>query len=198
MSCSSYLNDFYDGTKCPYNCCFVGCTHIYIDYGNARMVYDVLWVASSAQGACISPLEHNNNGKRVNIGISAGSWKQWLYNHRHFFSNPQLRNQTALSKYFWSLKDQRLIPRVEWKIIRQSSTTNSFNGRCNLCIDEKISILNFKDSGLLLNERNKLVFKCRHKGKFRLSWLGAAEASTLGNSRDIDAGFLLELLNLIQ
>ena len=53
------------------------------------------------------------------------------------------------------------------------------NGRWNLCIDEKISVINFKYHGLLLNERNELVFKCRHKSKFRLSWLGANEAPTL-------------------
>ena len=27
-----------------------------------------------------------------------------------------------------------------WKIFRQSSTVNSFNGRCDLCIEKKISI----------------------------------------------------------
>ena len=76
---------------------------------------------------------------------------------------------TALSGYFWILKDQGLIPQIKWKIVRQSSTANSFNDRCNLCINEKISIINFKDCKLLLNERNKLVFKCRHKSKFKLS-----------------------------
>ena len=99
--------------------------------------------------ACISLLEHNN-GKKVYIGISSGNWKQKIYNHRHSFSNPWLRNQTALSKYFWSLKDQGLIPQIKWKIVRQSSTANSFNDRCNLCIEEKISLINFKDRRLQL------------------------------------------------
>ena len=60
-------------------------------------------------------------------------------------------------------------PQIKWKIIRQSSTATSFNGRCNLCIDEKISKINFKDRRQLLNERNELVSKCRHKIKFKLS-----------------------------
>ena len=55
--------------------------------------------------ACISPMELNNDGERVYIGITAGNWKQRLYNHRHSFSNPRLRNQTAQSKYFWNRKD---------------------------------------------------------------------------------------------
>ena len=95
--------------------------------------------------ACISSMEQNNDEGMVYIGISAGNWKQGLYNHRHSFSNLQLRNQTALPKYFWSLKDQGLTPQIKWKIVTQSSTANSFNGRCNLCIDEKISTINFKD-----------------------------------------------------
>ena len=36
---------------------------------------------------CISPMEHNKDGERVYTGISAGNWKQSLYNHRHSFSN---------------------------------------------------------------------------------------------------------------
>ena len=64
-------------------------------------------------------MEHKKDGERVSIGISAGNWKQRRYNHRHSFSNPRLRNQTALSKYFWSLKDQGLSPQIKWKIIRQ-------------------------------------------------------------------------------
>ena len=103
------------------------------------------------------------------LGISAGNRKQRWYSHRHPFSNPKLRYQTALSKYFWGLKDQGLSPQIKWKILRHSSAASSFNGRCNLCLDEKISIINFKNRKLLLNERNEVVFKCRHRGKFKLS-----------------------------
>ena len=85
-------------------------------------------------------MEHND-GEEVYIGISAENKKQRLYNHRHSFSNPRLRNQTARSEYFWSLKNHGLIPQVKLEIARQSSTANSFNGRCNFCIDEKICIL---------------------------------------------------------
>ena len=42
------------------------------------------------------------------------------------------------------------------------------------------------------------MFKCRYKSKFKLSWLGATKAPTLGNSRDIDVGwFLLEIITFI-
>ena len=37
-----------------------------------------------------------------------------------------------------NLKDLRLTPQKKWKIVRQTSTGNSFNGRCKLCLDEKL------------------------------------------------------------
>ena len=54
--------------------------------------------------ACISPMEQQRDGERVYIGISAGNWKQRDYNHKHSFSNPKLRYQTVLSKYFGTLR----------------------------------------------------------------------------------------------
>ena len=50
------------------------------------------------------PWEYNNDREKVYIGMFAENWKQGLYNHRHSFSTPQLRNQTALSKYFGTLR----------------------------------------------------------------------------------------------
>ena len=91
-----------------------------------------------------------------------------------------------------------LTPQIRWKIVRQSSTANSFNGKCNLSIYEKISIIDFKDCWLQLNECNELMFKYRHKSKFRLFWLGATEAPTLDKNKDIDfEWFLLEIIRFI-
>ena len=135
--------------------------------------------------------------KTVNMDYSLYVYEK--KDHRHSLSNPRLRNQTALSKYFWNPKEPEANPLYKvWKIVRQSSTANSFNGWCNLCIDEKISIINFKDRRQLLNERIELVFKRRHKSKFKLFWLEATEAPTQDNSRNIDTGwFLLEIIRFI-
>ena len=134
-------------------------------------------------------MEHNDGGERVYIGIFTGNWKQGLYNNRHSFSNPRLKNQTILSKYFWNLKDLGLTPQRKCKIVRQSSTTNSFNDCCNLYVDEKINIIDFKDRRWLCNERNLFVFKCRHKNKFKLSWFGATDAPTIEMHKDIGFGW---------
>ena len=48
------------------------------------------------------------------------------------------------------------------------STLNSFDGRCNLCLEEKIRILIHKWPDKLSNKRSELIARCRHKTKFKL------------------------------
>ena len=92
---------------------------------------NVLWVDDATRRTSYTKrafMEHNNVGESVYIGISAGNWKQGLYNYRQYFSNPQLSSQTALSIYFSNLNDQGLSPppppppQIKWKIVRQPST----------------------------------------------------------------------------
>ena len=95
--------------------------------------------------ATIFPME---NGKDIKIffGISAGNWKQRLYNHRHSFL-------TAFSKWFWRLKDCGLTPLVIWNFIKRSTT--SINFRCNLCLEAKSSIIEYRNTSKLLNQTNE-------------------------------------------
>ena len=90
------------------------------------------------------------------------------FNHKFTFSHEHLKNHTALSKHFWFLKNKGLTPEIEWSILRKSNTPNSFNGRSNLCLEEKIYILNYKWPDKLLNKRSELIARCRHKTKFKL------------------------------
>ena len=88
----------------------------------------------------------NKKDIKIYFRISTGNWKQMFYSHRHSFSNPSLRNQTALSKRFWS----------------------NFRSKCNLCLEEKISIIKYKNTSKLLNQSNELIFKCRHENRYKL------------------------------
>ena len=78
------------------------------------------------------------------------------------------KNQTALSKHYWGLKDKGLTPDIQWSILKRSSTPKSFDSRCNLCLEEKIHILLFPEPRELLNKRNELIARCRHWAKFKL------------------------------
>ena len=111
--------------------------------------------------------KENVKDKKIYIGISSVRWKLRYNNHIHSFSHESLRNQTALSKHFWKLKNRSLTSKIQWKILKRS-TTSCFDGRCNLCLEEKIQIKwNFNPVNPL-NQRCDLIARCRHKNKFRL------------------------------
>ena len=57
------------------------------------------------------------NKDEIYIGISAGNWKQRFYNNRYSCINPLLRKQTALSRWFGSLKESKQTPQIKWKFI---------------------------------------------------------------------------------
>lgn len=78
--------------------------------------------------ATIFPKE-NTKDIRTYIGISAGSWKQRLYNHRHSFSDAALKRQTALSQHYWKIKNNNHTTEIKWKIICNSQTPQNFRGR---------------------------------------------------------------------
>ena len=71
--------------------------------------------------------------------------KKYYINHKFSFSHEHKKNQTALSKHYWGLKDKGLTPEIQWSILRRSSTPKSFDSRCNLCLEEKIHILLFPE-----------------------------------------------------
>ena len=52
--------------------------------------------------------------------------------------------------------------------IERSATPSCFDGRCNLCLEEKIQIMLYADPGNLLNQRCDLIARGRHRNKFRL------------------------------
>ena len=76
----------------------------------------------------------------------------YIYIYIYIYSHEDLKNHTALSKHFCFLENKGLTPEVEWSILRKSNTPNSFNGRCNLCLKEKIYILKYKRPDKLLNK----------------------------------------------
>ena len=54
--------------------------------------------------------------KTAHIRVSSLKFKFPYYNHKQYFNNSLLWNQTALSKCYWKLKQQWLTPMINWKI----------------------------------------------------------------------------------
>ena len=101
--------------------------------------------------------KENVKDRKTYIGISSTKWKSRYANHKFSFSHEHLKNQTALSKHFWSLKNKRLTPKIQWSILKTSNTPKCFNSRCNLSLDEKIQIMIYPDPEQLLNQRCELI-----------------------------------------
>ena len=71
------------------------------------------------------------------IGNSSTKWKSRYSNHEFSFTHEHLKNQTALSKHFWSLKNKDLTPEIQWSILKKSKIPKYFDSRCNLCLEGK-------------------------------------------------------------
>ena len=83
------------------------------------------------------------------------------------FEHRDKANATELSKTLWKYKDKGIKPRITWSIICKSFAYTSGAKRCNLCLAEKLAILQ-ADQRTLLNKRSEFVSKCRHWNKFKL------------------------------
>ena len=139
--------------------------------GTPQMQYDEF------QGSGTRTNETNNNGDRTSaekrnemtyIG-AAENFKQRYANHLKSFRHEQYKAETELSKYIWKLKSENLSYKIQWKILRKTSGYNKISKTCNLCLNEKLEILKFRDKNALLNTRNELVSKCRHENKHILA-----------------------------
>ena len=78
-----------------------------------------------------------------------------------------IKKETELSNEFWRLKELNAQPKVVFYIKRRCPPTKR-KGPCQLCLNEKLIILEHKENNLL-NKRNELISKCRHKNKFKLA-----------------------------
>ena len=112
--------------------------------------------------------KENIMDRKTYIRISSTKWKVRYVNHKYSFSHEHLKHQTALSKQFWSLKNKGLTPEIQWSILKKSNTPKCFDGRCNLCLEEKMQIMTYSEPEKLLNKRCELIARCKHKTKFKL------------------------------
>ena len=73
---------------------------------------------------------------------------------------------------------KELNPQIFWKIKGVYRSYNPISKGCNLCLTEKLEMLDNPDRNLL-NKRSEIISQCRHKNKYRLKTL--ASNMTSGN-----------------
>ena len=92
--------------------------------------------------------------------------KKRFYNHTHSFTDREYA-KCEIAKEVWRVKDQGGNYQIEWKIVGHAPAYNPIGRRCRLCTAEKLLIAEDPDPNLL-NKRDELVSKCRHRRKFAL------------------------------
>lgn len=109
------------------------------------------------------------NEEKIYFGISKPEFKARLANHRRSFTNKDKKTDTALSKYYWSLKEKHKTPQITWRLVKTAKVCNSLNSRCNLCLEEKVNIVSYKNKWKLLNSRSEIGVRCIHNKAHTLS-----------------------------
>ena len=71
-----------------------------------------------------------------------------------------------LSKEYWRLKELKSRSQVQFHILKRCRPTER-TGICCLCFNEKLFTIEHQGNELL-NQRNELISKKRHKNKFNL------------------------------
>ena len=107
-----------------------------------------------------------NYHEKVYYGTSEGTFKQRYGNHKKSFNHEKHRTDKELSKEYWRLKNLKANPQVQFHILKRCRPTKR-TGICYLCLNEKLFIIEHQGNNLL-NQRNELISKCRHKNKFKL------------------------------
>lgn len=101
-------------------------------------------------------------------GCCSTEFKRRFANHRQSFKDPRKKCSTALSKFYWQLKDDGEDPSITWAIHTSAPPYQCGSRKCGLCLAEKLSIMQ-ADQRTLLNKRSELLGKCRHRNRFKLS-----------------------------
>ncbi len=119
------------------------------------------------------------------IGMTAGTFKERFANHKKSLNNVRYSTETELSKYAWKLKQSKRKFTIKWSIIKRVPSRAAGGSRCNLCLEEKLSLVR-SDCERTLNKRSELFAKCRHRNKFsaknfKMSNARASELSASAN-----------------
>ena len=101
------------------------------------------------------------------IGLTEGTFKTRFYQHRNSFKYESKANSTALSKFYWELKNSGSQDiELHWSVVDHANPYVNGSNKCDLCITEKYHIIT--SSIELLNKKWELTSKCRHDSKFIL------------------------------
>ena len=104
------------------------------------------------------------------LGASEPPFKVRYNNHTKAFRNRRYEKDTQLSKLIWELKDKGEPYELSWSVASTAISYKPGSSKCDLCATEKLLII-MAAPGSIINKRDEIVSKCRHKNKFTLKCL---------------------------
>ena len=99
--------------------------------------------------------------KKTYIGV-AKNFKKRYYSHKDTFRHEEKRSATALSEHVWK-QNLGSEPDIKWEIIATAQPYKTGQKACQLCLTEKLKILESINDRNSLNKRSEIAQKCRHK-----------------------------------
>ena len=114
-------------------------------------------------------------------------FKPCLHTHKQSFRNEELKKATCLSTYVWE-KGLGTEPDIKWEIFDRAPPYNPGQKVCQLCLTEKLHIIEQCKKKNCLNQRSEVCQICRHKASYRLgrvkgaTWQCVAKSWTVINT----------------
>ena len=109
-----------------------------------------------------------NYASKVYKGICSTTWKERFGNHNKSFNHERYKTESELSKEVWRIKQNGGNYSIKWSKERTYPSYNPEIGKCSLCDQEKLAIAMYEGNNLL-NTRNEIISRCRHRFKYKLS-----------------------------
>ena len=109
-----------------------------------------------------------NSDKKVYYGSCEPEFKIRYRNHKKSFLHERYKNDTELSKYLWTLKQQNKQYQIAWSVHDRAPSYQCGSYKCMLCTSEKLAIVLDEDPSRVLNNRSDLVKWCPHRKKHHL------------------------------
>ena len=104
------------------------------------------------------------------VGLCETNFKKRYAKHKFDFKSEECAKSTTLAAHVWGT-GQNPDPAIKWKILKQSSPRRPGDKECQLCLDEKLLILQHSRNPLCLNRRSELSNRCVifHRTKHKLN-----------------------------
>ena len=109
-----------------------------------------------------------NETENYYFGSTEGEFKTRYNNHTHSFRKEDRKNDTTLAKHIWE-KNLNPIPEITWQIAAKAHKYKPGNKYCDICLMEKMYILQHLGNDKCLNKNSEFGTLCIHKRKHKLS-----------------------------